>query len=170
MISEDELTSLMYGYGYDPYFVEGDEPMEVHRALARTLEVIYEKICQIQRLARHAENPQAIDRPLWPVLVLRTPKGWTGPRYVDGQRVEGTCRSHQLPLADLGQATHLLQLQQWLESYRPQELFDAQGALLPELAALAPCGRRRMSANPHANGGCCCGRWIFRATRTIACR
>lgn len=153
MISEDELTSLMYGYGYDPYFVEGDEPMEVHRALARTLEVIYEKICQIQRLARHAENPQAIDRPLWPVLVLRTPKGWTGPRYVDGQRVEGTCRSHQLPLADLGQATHLLQLQQWLESYRPQELFDAQGALLPELAALAPCGRRRMSANPHANGG-----------------
>lgn len=153
MISEEELTSLMYGYGYDPYFVEGDEPMDVHRALARTLEVIYEKISQIQRLARHAEDPQVIDRPLWPVLILRTPKGWTGPRYVDGQRVEGTWRSHQLPLSDLGKPPHLLQLQQWLESYRPHELFDAQGALLPELAALTPTGRRRMSANPHANGG-----------------
>ncbi|WGV20681.1 phosphoketolase family protein [Pseudomonas putida] len=153
MISEEELTSLMYGYGYDPYFVEGEEPMDVHRALARTLEVIYEKISQIQRLARHAEDPQAIDRPLWPVLILRTPKGWTGPRYVDGQRVEGTWRSHQLPLADLGKPPHLMQLQQWLESYRPHELFDAQGTLLPELAALTPTGRRRMSANPHANGG-----------------
>ncbi|MFG0269245.1 phosphoketolase [Pseudomonas sp. zjy_14] len=153
MISEEELTSLMYGYGYDPYFVEGDEPMDVHRALARTLEVIYEKISQIQRLARHAEDPQVIDRPLWPVLILRTPKGWTGPRYVDGQRVEGTWRSHQLPLSDLGKPPHLLQLQQCLESYRPHELFDAQGALLPELAALTPTGRRRMSANPHANGG-----------------
>jgi xylulose-5-phosphate/fructose-6-phosphate phosphoketolase len=153
MISEEELTSLMYGYGYDPYFVEGDEPMEVHRALARTLDVIYEKISQIQRLARHAEDPQVVDRPLWPVLILRTPKGWTGPRYVDGQRVEGTWRSHQLPLADLGKPPHLMQLQQWLESYRPHELFDAQGTLLPELAALTPTGRRRMSANPHANGG-----------------
>ncbi|MGJ7547865.1 phosphoketolase family protein [Pseudomonas alloputida] len=153
MISEEELTSLMYGYGYDPYFVEGDEPMDVHRALARTLEVIYQKISQIQRLARHAEDPQVVDRPLWPVLILRTPKGWTGPRYVDGQRVEGTWRSHQLPLADLGKPPHLMQLQQWLESYRPHELFDAQGTLLPELAALTPTGRRRMSANPHANGG-----------------
>ncbi|WP_447739949.1 phosphoketolase family protein [Pseudomonas laurentiana] len=153
MISEEELTSLMYGYGYDPYFVEGDEPMDVHRALARTLDVIYEKISQIQRLARHAEDPQVVDRPLWPVLILRTPKGWTGPRYVEGQRVEGTWRSHQLPLADLGKPPHLMQLQQWLESYRPHELFDAQGTLLPELAALTPTGRRRMSANPHANGG-----------------
>ncbi|MCX2887722.1 MULTISPECIES: phosphoketolase family protein [unclassified Pseudomonas] len=152
-ISEEELTSLMYGYGHDPYFVEGDEPMEVHRALARTLDVIYEKISQIQRLARHAEDPHAVDRPLWPVLILRTPKGWTGPRYVDGQRVEGTWRSHQLPLADLDKAPHLMQLQQWLESYRPHELFDTQGTLLPELAALTPTGRRRMSANPHANGG-----------------
>lgn len=152
-ISEEELTSLMYGYGYDPYFVEGDEPTDVHRALARTLDVIYEKISQIQRLARHAEDPQVVDRPLWPVLILRTPKGWTGPRYVDGQRVEGTWRSHQLPLADLGKPSHLMQLQQWLESYRPHELFDAQGTLLPDLAALTPTGRRRMSASPHANGG-----------------
>ncbi|RAS28480.1 MULTISPECIES: phosphoketolase family protein [unclassified Pseudomonas] len=152
-ISEEELTSLMYGYGYDPYFVEGDEPMDVHRALARTLDVIYEKISQIQRLARHAEDPQVVDRPLWPVLILRTPKGWTGPRYVDGQRVEGTWRSHQLPLADLGKPSHLMQLQQWLESYRPHELFDAQGTLVPDLAALTPTGRRRMSASPHANGG-----------------
>lgn len=153
MISEEELTSLMYGYGHDPYFVEGDEPMDVHRALARTLDVIYQKISQIQRLARHGEDPQVIDRPLWPVLILRTPKGWTGPRYVDGQRVEGSWRSHQLPLADLGKPPHLMQLQQWLESYRPHELFDDQGTLLPELAALTPTGRRRMSANPHANGG-----------------
>lgn len=152
-ISEEELTSLMYGYGYDPYFVEGDEPMDVHRALARTLDVIFEKISQIQRLARHAEDPQVVDRPLWPVLILRTPKGWTGPRYVDGQRVEGTWRSHQLPLADLGKPSHLMQLQQWLESYRPHELFDAQGTLVPDLAALTPTGRRRMSASPHANGG-----------------
>lgn len=152
-ISEEELTSLMYGYGYDPYFVEGDEPTDVHRALARTLDVIYEKISQIQRLARHAEDPQVVDRPLWPVLILRTPKGWTGPRYVNGQRVEGTWRSHQLPLADLGKPSHLMQLQQWLESYRPHELFDAQGTLVPDLAALTPTGRRRMSASPHANGG-----------------
>ncbi|MCE0910251.1 MULTISPECIES: phosphoketolase family protein [Pseudomonas] len=152
-ISEEELTSLMYGYGYDPYFVEGDEPTDVHRALARTLDVIYEKISQIQRLARHAEDPQVVDRPLWPVLILRTQKGWTGPRYVDGQRVEGTWRSHQLPLADLGKPSHLMQLQQWLESYRPHELFDAQGTLVPDLAALTPTGRRRMSASPHANGG-----------------
>ncbi len=152
-ISEDELTSLMYGYGYDPYYVEGDEPMEVHRALVRTLDVILEKIHQIQRLARHVEADEPIERPLWPVLVLRTPKGWTGPKFVDGLRVEGTWRSHQLPLADLDKPLHLQQLQQWLESYRPHELFDAQGALLPELAALAPRGRRRMSANPHANGG-----------------
>lgn len=121
--------------------------------MARTLDVIYEKISQIQRLARHAEDPQVVDRPLWPVLILRTPKGWTGPRYVDGQRVEGTWRSHQLPLADLGKPSHLMQLQQWLESYRPHELFDAQGTLVPDLAALTPTGRRRMSASPHANGG-----------------
>ncbi|PSS57902.1 phosphoketolase [Pseudomonas sp. BBP2017] len=152
-ISEDELSSLLYGYGYDPYFVEGDEPLEVHRALARTLDTILERIREIQRKARQAGTGQQVERPAWPMLVLRTPKGWTGPKFVDGHHVEGTWRAHQLPLAELDKPQHLLQLQDWLESYRPGELFDTDGALLPDIAALAPTGRRRMSANPHANGG-----------------
>jgi xylulose-5-phosphate/fructose-6-phosphate phosphoketolase len=152
-ISEDELSALMYGYGYDPYFVEGDEPVAVHQALARTLDTMLLKIREIQRIARRTSPPQAPERPLWPLLVLRTPKGWTGPKFVDGQRVEGTWRAHQVPLADFRQALHLRQLEEWLNSYRPGELFDAHGALLPEIAALAPTGQRRMSANPHANGG-----------------
>ncbi|WDG45211.1 phosphoketolase family protein [Pseudomonas chlororaphis] len=152
-ISEDELSALMYGYGYDPYFVEGDDPMEVHQALARTLDTVLQEIREIQRIARRNTQDQAPERPLWPMLVLRTPKGWTGPKFVDGHRVEGTCRAHQVPLADFQQPLHLRQLEEWLNSYRPDELFDANGALLPELAALAPTGHRRMSANPHANGG-----------------
>ncbi|QQZ39419.1 phosphoketolase family protein [Pseudomonas sp. SK3(2021)] len=152
-ISEDELAALMYGYGYDPYFVEGDDPMEVHQALAKTLDTVLLEIREIQRVARRNSQDQAPERPLWPMLVLRTPKGWTGPKFVDGHRVEGTCRAHQVPLADFQQPLHLRQLEEWLNSYRPDELFDANGALLPELAALAPTGHRRMSANPHANGG-----------------
>lgn len=152
-ISEDELSALMYGYGYDPYFVEGDDPMEVHQALARTLDKVLLDIREIQRVARRNTQDQVPERPLWPMLVLRTPKGWTGPKFVDGHRVEGTCRAHQVPLADFQQPLHLRQLEEWLNSYRPDELFDANGALLPELAALAPSGHRRMSANPHANGG-----------------
>ncbi|WP_416739468.1 phosphoketolase [Pseudomonas sp. NFX71] len=152
-ISEDELSALMYGYGYDPYFVEGDDPAHVHQALARTLDTIVLKIREIQREARQPRQSAAPERPLWPMLVLRTPKGWTGPKFVDGHRVEGTWRAHQVPLADFQQAIHLRQLEEWLNSYRPDELFDANGALLPEIAALAPTGHRRMSANPHANGG-----------------
>lgn len=152
-ISEDELSALMYGYGYAPYFVEGDEPAQVHQALARTLETMVLKIREIQREARQPRPSGAPERPLWPMLVLRTPKGWTGPKFVDGHRVEGTWRAHQVPLADFQQPTHLRQLEEWLNSYRPDELFDADGALLPDIAALAPTGHRRMSANPHANGG-----------------
>lgn len=152
-ISEDELSALMYGYGYDPYFVEGDDPMAVHQALARTLDTITLKIAEIQRVARQHPQNEPSERQLWPMLVLRTPKGWTGPKFVDGHRVEGTWRAHQVPLADFRQALHLRQLEEWLNSYRPDELFDANGTLLPELAALAPTGQRRMSANPHANGG-----------------
>lgn len=152
-ISEDELSALMYGYGYDPYFVEGDEPAQVHQALARTLDTMVLKIREIQRDARQPRSSEAPERPLWPMLVLRTPKGWTGPKFVDGHRVEGTCRAHQVPLADFQQPIHLRQLEEWLHSYRPDELFDANGALLPDIAALAPTGHRRMSANPHGNGG-----------------
>ncbi|MDO8709868.1 MULTISPECIES: phosphoketolase [Pseudomonas] len=152
-ISEDELSALMYGYGYDPYFVEGDEPAQVHQTLARTLDTMVLKIREIQRDARQPRSSEAPERPLWPMLVLRTPKGWTGPKFVDGHRVEGTCRAHQVPLADFQQPIHLRQLEEWLHSYRPDELFDANGALLPDIAALAPTGHRRMSANPHGNGG-----------------
>lgn len=150
-ISEDELSALMYGYGYDPYFVEGDDPQRVHQDLARTLDTIIGKIRDIQYQARQASA--SVERPLWPMLILRTPKGWTGPKFVDGHRVEGTWRAHQVPLADFRNALHVRQLEDWMNSYRPDELFDDSGALLPELAALAPTGRRRMSANPHSNGG-----------------
>lgn len=150
-ISEDELSALMYGYGYDPYFVEGDDPQRVHQDLARTLDTIIGKIRDIQYQARQASA--SVERPLWPMLILRTPKGWTGPKFVDGHRVEGTWRAHQVPLADFRNALHVRQLEDWMNSYRPDELFDDSGALLPELAALAPTGRRRMSANPHGNGG-----------------
>ncbi|WP_122880792.1 phosphoketolase family protein [Pseudomonas viridiflava] len=150
-ISEDELSALMYGYGYDPYFVEGDDPQRVHQDLARTLDTIIGKIRDIQYQARQASA--SVERPLWPMLILCTPKGWTGPKFVDGHRVEGTWRAHQVPLADFRNALHVRQLEDWMNSYRPDELFDDSGALLPELAALAPTGRRRMSANPHGNGG-----------------
>ena len=152
-ISEDELSALLYGYGYDAYFVEGDEPEQVHQALAQTLNTLVLKIREIQHAARQPSRNEAPQRQLWPVLVLRTPKGWTGPKFVDGCRVEGTWRAHQVPLANFQAPGHVQQLEEWLKSYRPEELFDADGALLPDIAALAPTGHRRMSANPHANGG-----------------
>ncbi|MDI2143636.1 MULTISPECIES: phosphoketolase [unclassified Pseudomonas] len=152
-IPEDELSALMRGYGYDPYFVEGDDPMQVHQVLAQTLDTMLLKIRRIQRDARRRPAHDVSHRPVWPVLILRTPKGWTGPKFVDGHRVEGNWRAHQVPLADFSQPVHLQQLEAWLSSYRPEELFDAQGALMPEIAALAPTGHRRMSANPHGNGG-----------------
>jgi xylulose-5-phosphate/fructose-6-phosphate phosphoketolase len=149
-IPHAELDELFRGYGYNPHYVEGDEPEAMHRAMAAALDRIVAEIREIQSLAR----AQGFDgRPRWPLLVLRTPKGWTGPREVDGKPSEGSWRSHQVPIADLGDPEHLHLLEQWMRSYRPNELFDAAGALRPELAALAPAGERRMGANPHANGG-----------------
>jgi xylulose-5-phosphate/fructose-6-phosphate phosphoketolase len=154
-IPEPELLDLMRGYGYQPFVVEGgfdgEDAMAVHRRMASTLDEILDRIAAIQRAARSGGSAE---RPLWPMLVLRTPKGWTGPRDVDGVRVEGTYRSHQVPLSELAtRPDHLAQLEQWLRSYRPEELFDDDGRLRPELAALSPVGQRRMSDTPHANGG-----------------
>jgi xylulose-5-phosphate/fructose-6-phosphate phosphoketolase len=150
-IPRDELAQLLTGYGYQPYFVEGNDPFEVHRALAATLDTVLDRIADIQQTARSSVTA---DRPAWPMIVLRTPKGWTGPKVVDGLAVEGTWRAHQVPLAETRtNAAHRGLLEGWLRSYRPEELFDATGQLVPELRALAPTGTRRMSANPHANGG-----------------
>jgi xylulose-5-phosphate/fructose-6-phosphate phosphoketolase len=150
-ISREELEQLLNGYGWTPYFLEGDDPEKMHQAMAGVLDQIVEVIGEIRREAL-ANGP--IERPRWPMLVLKTPKGWTGPKVVDGLPVEGTWRSHQVPLSDPAKnPQHLQQLEEWLRSYRPWELFDEKGALLPELAALAPEGNRRMGANPHANGG-----------------
>jgi xylulose-5-phosphate/fructose-6-phosphate phosphoketolase len=150
-IPERELVSLLEGYGHTPYLVSGDDPEQVHRSLAAALEAAYQQITLIQQEARLGGSPE---RPSWPVIVLRTPKGWTGPREVDGVQVEGTWRSHQVPLADVrADPEHLAQLEQWLRSYRPEELFDTTGLLAEPLRALPPRGDRRMSANPNANGG-----------------
>jgi xylulose-5-phosphate/fructose-6-phosphate phosphoketolase len=152
-IPENELTSLLVGYGYDPYFVSGDDPADVHQQLARALDAALDDIAAIQATARQPDDPPP-ERPQWPMIVLRTPKGWTGPKVVDGIPIEGTFRAHQVPLAETrSNPEHRKMLEEWLQSYRPHELFDAAGRLVPELAALAPIGDRRMSANPHANGG-----------------
>ena len=150
-IPADELEALMRGYGYVPITVAGDDPVDVHRQLACALDDAFDQIAAIQRAARVDGQ---VGRPLWPMIILRTPKGWTGPREVDGKKVEGTWRSHQVPLAQTRtDADHLLALEAWMRSYRPEELFDEAGTLRPDLRALAPDGDRRMSANPHANGG-----------------
>lgn len=147
----DELEHLFRGYGYEPIFVEGDEPEPMHQQMAATLDRIVERIHAIQH---QAQTQEFAGRPVWPMIILRTPKGWTGPKVVDGKVVENSFRSHQVPLAELAaKPDHLRQLEDWLRSYRPDELFDAEGRLQPELAALAPVGARRMGANPHANGG-----------------
>jgi xylulose-5-phosphate/fructose-6-phosphate phosphoketolase len=150
-IGDGELTELMRGYGYDPHYVVGEDPTAVHQQLAATLDEVLDRITAIQHNARYGD---AADRPSWPMIVLRTPKGWTGPKEVDGVPVEGTFRSHQVPLPETrSNAKHRTLLEQWLRSYRPEELFDETGALVPALRALVPTGDRRMSANPHANGG-----------------
>ena len=150
-IPEGELRELLRGYGYEPHFVAGHEPEAMHRAMASKLARAIARIREIQNDAR---TNGFGERPRWPMLVLVSPKGWTGPKVVDGHAVEGTWRSHQVPLANVRtDAAHRAQLEAWMRSYRPDELFDRDGALVPELAALAPSGDRRMSANPHANGG-----------------
>ena len=152
-ISHEELTDLMRGYGHEPFFVEGDDPIQVHQSLAGALDLALVRIQQIQREARSAEINGNVERPRWPMIVLRTPKGWTGPKFVDGKPVEGTWRAHQVPIADFKTPEHLQQLENWLKSYQPQELFDEAGKFREELAELAPSGNLRMSCNPHANGG-----------------
>ncbi|MFD0987909.1 phosphoketolase family protein [Methyloligella solikamskensis] len=150
-IGREELTELMRGYGYQPYFVSGDDPADVHQQMAATLDEITNEIRAIQTAAREGGKNE---RPHWPMIVLETPKGWTGPKEVDGLPTEGTWRSHQVPLAKVREnPEHLEILQKWLESYRPDELFDEQGRLRDNLAALAPEGTKRMGANPHGNGG-----------------
>jgi xylulose-5-phosphate/fructose-6-phosphate phosphoketolase len=151
-ISREELEQLLRGYGWIPYFVEGHEPMPMHEAMAATLDTVIEEIRRIQAQAR--SSAATVQRPRWPMIVLSSPKGWTGPKMVDGKPNEGTFRSHQVPLSDPAKnPEHLAQLESWLRSYRPEELFDEQGRLKEELQELAPHGERRMGANPNANGG-----------------
>jgi xylulose-5-phosphate/fructose-6-phosphate phosphoketolase len=149
-LPHDELQSLLRGYGYKPWFVEGHVPAEVHQLMAATLDSVVAEIKSIQRDARANGFRK---RPLWPMIVLRTPKGWTGPKVVDGKMIEGTFRAHQVPMGDMDKSAHIRILERWMKSYKPAELFDESGRLRPALADLAPKGARRMSANPHANGG-----------------
>ena len=150
-MTHEELVSLFSGYGYKPYFVEGHEPVLMHPLMASTLETAVNELHAIRDRARAQAD---MERPLWPMIILRTPKGWTGPKIVDGKPTEGTWRSHQVPLSEIATyPEHLRQLEEWMRSYRPEELFDAEGKLIAEFAELAPKGERRMGANPHANGG-----------------
>ena len=149
-IPHDELAALFRGYGYAPHFVEGDDPMTMHELMAETLETVLRDIRRIQNDARKNGFKE---RPTWPMIVMRTPKGWTCPKEIDGKREEGYWRAHQVPMGDMEKPEHVKILQGWMESYRPRELFDETGRLRPELAALSPEGTRRMSANPHTNGG-----------------
>jgi xylulose-5-phosphate/fructose-6-phosphate phosphoketolase len=152
-IPEDELLALLRGYGHTPYVVEGSDPREMHQAFAATLDHCLEEIREIQDEARAKRKGPAPRRP-WPMIVLRSPKGWTGPKELDGKRIEGSWRSHQVPFADArGNDAHRDVLEKWMKSYRPEELFDAEGAPVQKIAQLHPAGERRMSANPHANGG-----------------
>ncbi|MGA2548841.1 MAG: phosphoketolase family protein [Burkholderiaceae bacterium] len=149
-ITREELTDLLKGYGYVPRFVEGDDPLVVHQLVAGALD---ETLAEIQAIQQRARTGGPLERPRWPAIVLVTPKGWTGPKFVDGLPVEGTWRAHQVPLANFEVPGHLAQLEQWMKSYEPEELFGEHGEIKEELAALAPTGRRRMGSNPHANGG-----------------
>ena len=148
-LSHEELECFFKGCGWKPYFVEGDDPMTMHKKMAETMDTVIEEIKAIQKNARENNNPE---RPVWPMIILRTPKGWTGPKVVDGLQIEGSFRAHQVPIT-MEKPEHLELLKEWLESYRPQELFDKNGRLIPELAELAPKGNARLGANPHANGG-----------------
>jgi len=150
-ISKEELTALFVGYGYKPYFVEGEDPQVMHQIMAATMDAVANEIAEIQRKAR---VEHLADRPRWPMIIMRSPKGWTGPKVVDGKQIEGSFRSHQVPVTDLfTKPGHLKILEDWMLSYKPEQLFDATGRFNPDLAELAPKGNRRMGMNPHANGG-----------------
>jgi xylulose-5-phosphate/fructose-6-phosphate phosphoketolase len=151
-MSDEELWHLFSGYGYEPFFIEGSDPEDMHQKMAGILDFVFDRIGSIQEAAR--SKGEITERPRWPMIVLRSPKGWTGPKIVDGKRVEGFWRAHQVPIANArGDAGHLKLLEEWMRGYDPEDLFDHDGRLKPELAALAPTGDRRMGANPHANGG-----------------
>lgn len=150
-ISHEELESLFRGYGWTPYFVEGSDPESMHQAMAATTE---QCISEIRKHQQEARKTGVAERPRWPMIVLRTPKGWTAPKEVDGHRLEGFWRAHQVPMADVKKnPERLRQLENWMRAYKPEELFDQSGKLVPELKELAPTGGRRMGANLHANGG-----------------
>ena len=150
-LGDEQLAQLFQGYGYRPYFVEGHEPEAMHQRMAATLDAV---IAEIRTIQHEARSKGSTKLPVWPMIVLRTPKGWTGPKFVDGKPVEGTWRAHQVPVADLDtHPEHLAILEEWIKSYHAEELFDENGKLIAELAELAPKGNRRMGANPHANGG-----------------
>ena len=150
-IPHEELEALLIGYGHKPYFVEGNDPTEMHRKMASVLD---QCVLEIRAIQTHARSTGDTTRPRWPMIVLRSPKGWTGPKEVDGHKVEGTWRAHQVPVLDpVTNKNHLKIVEDWMRSYHPEKLFDAKGTLIPELRELAPRGARRISANPHANGG-----------------
>jgi xylulose-5-phosphate/fructose-6-phosphate phosphoketolase len=150
-ISREELESLFVGYGYKPYIVEGSDPEPMHQLMAKTLDTV---IAEIKTIQNNARNNGGTKRPRWPMIILKTPKGWTGPKEVDGVKTEGSWRSHQVPFAEMAEKPdHVKLLKKWMKSYKPEELFDENGTLIPELAELVPKGDRRMGANPHANGG-----------------
>lgn len=150
-IDARELDDLLRGYGYDPHYVEGHDPDAMHRLFAATLDRVISRIQDVQKAARSKAG--APSRPLWPMIVLRSPKGWTGPKFVDGKPVEGTWRAHQVPIAQINTPEHLKLLEDWMLSYRPRELFDEHGAFLKGRARIIPTGQRRLGMNPHANGG-----------------
>ncbi len=153
-ISPEELDSLLRGYGWTPYYVEGDDPALMHQKMAAVMERCITEIRDLQQKARSAPADAPTERPRWPMIVLRSPKGWTGPKEVDGHHIEGSWRAHQIPILDpVTNPAHLALVESWLRSYKPEDLFDEQGALIPELKELAPQGTRRISGNPHANGG-----------------
>src|SRR5277367_6636742 len=152
-MSDEDLIKLYTGYGYKPYFVEGHEPEKVHQLMAATVDTVLDEIRAIQNEARAHGGKKNPGMPRWPMIILRTPKGWTGPKMVDGKPVEGTWRAHQVPVTDFENPAHLKILEDWMKSYKAEELFDDHGTLRPELKELAPTGTRRMGANPHANGG-----------------
>jgi xylulose-5-phosphate/fructose-6-phosphate phosphoketolase len=150
-LTDEKLTQLFSGYGYKPHFVDGHDPQQMHQLMAQTMDTVLDEIRAIQKKAR---TEICAGLPVWPMIVMRTPKGWTGPKIVDGKPVEGTWRAHQVPIADFAKKPeHLRQLEEWMKSYKPEELFDENGKLVAELAELVPTGDRRMGANPHANGG-----------------
>jgi xylulose-5-phosphate/fructose-6-phosphate phosphoketolase len=150
-ISREELENLFIGYGYKPYFVEGYEPEAMHQLMAKTLDTV---ITEIQAIQNNARTGGIVRRPRWPMIILRSPKGWTGPKEVDGLRTEDSWRSHQVPITDMAaKSDHIKLLEEWMRSYKPEELFDKNGKLIPELSGLAPKGNHRMGTNPHANGG-----------------